>query len=280
MLPVNLLALIRPEHADRFSSFLGEQPHLTVTVVSEFESAVNELDRPSMLTDILILDHGLERVYDFIPMLRENYPRLLILLVDEDADFATPGLADDITTTPFSGDDLVRRIQRLISDRRLETLRADVMPPVREFGKALRKATGEIGKQQVAVNTCKEMGYDYAAFFKIESSDPAKFVVKAQAGNADILAIAPRELGDNNIVSWVAKTGHSASATPNDEINYVLVKRGRMQACAAIPVGTTNRTGILLVCREGGGSITPQQILVLELVSAQLANIMSRDTIS
>ena len=97
-----------------------------------------------------------------------------------------------------------------MSDRRLETLRADTMPPVREFAKKLRKAVGESGKQQAAVSACRDLGYDYVAFYRLESLDPLQVTLKAQDGLAPIQAVAPKQATADDIIGWVATTGQSS----------------------------------------------------------------------
>jgi GAF domain-containing protein len=188
-----------------------------------------------------------------------------------------PGQADDISTDPFTNDDLVRRVNRLMSDRRLETLRADAMPPLREFAKQLRKSSGETGKYQAAVNACRTLGFDYVAFYRVESLDPLQVTLKAQDGPAPIQAVAPKEATEADIIGWVAKTGQSRIAAPADEINYPLVRRGRLGAVACTPVGTSSRYGVIVACKTEPNSITQQQLLLLELVSAQLAAVISKE---
>jgi len=199
------------------------------------------------------------------------------VLVDEDADFAMPGQADEVSTDPFTNDDLVRRINRLMSDRSLETLRADTMPSLREFAKKLRKAVGEISKEQAAVSTCRDLGYDYVAFYRLESLDPLQVTLKAQDGPAPIQAVAPKQATADDIIGWVAKTGQSRIASPSDEVNHPLVRRGRLGQVACTPVGTTSRYGVIVACRNEPNSITQQNLLMLELVGAQLAAMISKE---
>ena len=195
------------------------------------------------------------------------------MLVDEEADFAMPGHADDISTEPFENDDLVRRINRLISDRHLETLRADAMPPVRDFTKKLRKAVGASEKQQTAVSACLDIGYDYAAFYRLESVEPLHITLQTQAG---IDAAAPREVSGDDFIVWVAQTGQSRTATAGDAINTALVRDGLLGAVAGVVVGTTNRYGVLIAGCARQHTISQQQIVLLELISSQLATRLSK----
>ena len=274
----DILLTVRQEHASRYFQNLSAQSDFRIKMVTSIADArALVADRDNHI-DVLILDNGLERVFEVVNDLRQTHARLLIILVDEEADFAMPGQADDISTDPFTNDDLVHRIDRLMADRRLETLRADTMPPLREFAKKLRKSVGEIGKQQAAVSACRELGYEYVAFYRLESLDPLQITLKAQDGPAPIQAVAPKQGSEDDIIGWVAKTGQSRIASPSDELhNYPLVRRGRLGAVACTPVGITNRYGVILACRPEPNSITQQLLLMLELVSAQLAAVASKD---
>ncbi len=278
MSSIALLVTVRREFASRYYKNLAAYEPFNITLVTDTNDALEVVANRDNPIDVLVLDNGLDRSFEFITELRHAYPRLLIVLVDEEADFAIPGNADELTTTPFTNDDLIRRINRLMSDRRLETLRADSMPPVREFAKKLRKALGETGKQQAAVSACRDLGYDYVAFYRMESGDPLKLTLRAQDGSAPIQAVAPKQATADDIMGWVAFTGESKIVSPQDEVNHPLVKRGRLGAAAATPVGITHRYGVLIACRDQPGSITQQDVMLLELVSAQLAAVVSKET--
>src|SRR5215468_6517124 len=176
-------------------------------MVSDTGDAFNILADRDQHIDVLVLDNGLGYIYEFIQDLRHSYPRLFIVLVDEEADFGMPGQADEISTEPFENNDLIKRITRLMSDRQLETLRADSLPAVRSFAKELRKASGEVGKQQAAVAACKDLGYDYVAFYRLENTNPPTVTLKAQDGPAPIQAVAPRAAAPDDLVMWVAQNG-------------------------------------------------------------------------
>ncbi len=276
MANTDILVAVRREHASRYSENLSAYKEFRVKLVTDIAAALEVLNDPDKHVDLLVLDNGLDSAFQVVKDLRATQPRLVIVLVDEDADFAMPGQADDISTDPFTDDDLVRRINRLMSDRRLETLRADAMPPVREFAKKLRKAVGETGKQQAAVSTLRELGYDYVAFYRLENVDPLQVTLKAQDGPAPIQAVAPRQASPDDIIGWVAKNGQSRIAAPADELNYPLVRRGRLGGAACAPVGTTSRYGVLIACCDPARTITQQQVMMLELVSAQLAAVISK----
>lgn len=279
MAQVNLLLAVPREQASRYHKNLSVRKDFKLNLVSDARDALDFLSDRDKQVDVFVLDKSLGHAYELVLELRHTYPRLLIILIDEEADFAMPGQADEVSTDPFTNDDLVRRIIRLMSDRRLETLRADAMPPVREFAKSLRKATGEIGKAQAAVAACRDLGYDYVAFYRLMSLDPLEVILRAQDGAAPIQAVAPKEASADDIVGWVGKTGQSRIANPGDELTHPLVAKGRLGAVACVPVGATPRFGVLVACREQPGSITQQNVLLLELVSAQLAAVISKEII-
>jgi GAF domain-containing protein len=223
------------------------------------------------------VDHGLGGVFEFIRELRNAYPRLLILLVDEEADFGTPGYADEVSVEPFHNDDLLRRIKRLTEERMVETLRADALPPVRAFAKALRRAGPGPAKQQAAVEAILELGYDFVAFYNLTPTTPPELTLGAQVGAQAVMAMAPQKQDyDGSLVGWVAQNGQSRVVGPNDDPNHPFVKQGRFGAGACIPVGTTLRFGVILACRDQPDAISQQNVLMLELVSAQLASALAK----
>ncbi|NDJ76289.1 MAG: GAF domain-containing protein [Chloroflexi bacterium] len=228
-------------------------------------------------TDVFVVDNSLGDVYELVSELRQTYPRLLILMVDEEADFGMPGHADEVSVEPFKDDDLLKRIKRLTEERSLQTLRADALPPVRQFAKSLRRAGPGQSRQQAAVEAIKELGYDYVAFYSVMPTTPPELSMNAQVGPHAVTAIAPQKQDyQASLVGWVAQNGQSRIVGPDDEPNHPFVKQGRFGAGACVPVGTTLRFGVLLACREQPNAITEQNVLMLELVSAQLASAMAK----
>ena len=165
---IDVLVTVQREDASRYYKNLSAYSDFNIQLVSDTRDALDTLADRDQHIDVLVLDNNLEHAFDLITELRHSYPRLFIVLVDEDADFGMPGQADEISTEPFENNDLIRRITRLMSDRQLETLRADSLPAVRQFAKELRKAAGEMGKQQATVEACKNLGFDYVAFYRQE----------------------------------------------------------------------------------------------------------------
>jgi CheY-like chemotaxis protein len=127
MAHADILVTVRPKHAARYQQQLAAYPELRVRIARSLDQALDMLADHAHPVDLLVLDNSMSGVFELVADLRQTYRRLLIVLVDEDADFAMPGQADDISTDPFSDGDLARRITRLITDRHLETLRADSM---------------------------------------------------------------------------------------------------------------------------------------------------------
>ncbi len=275
---IDLLVAVPREDASRYFKTLKAQSEFKVRMVTSVKDALDDLSDRDSHTDVLVLDNNFDQVTPLINELRQSYPRLLIVLVDEEADFAIPGQADDISTEPFKDDDLAKRISRLMSDRRLETLRADSLPAVRAFAKLLRNAAGEVGKLQAAAGACLEMGYDYVAVYRVEGDDPVTVVLKAQEGPRAIQSIAPQSGTEDDLLGWVAKTGQSRIAAPEDEVNHPLVAKGRLGAIACVPVNLSGeRYGVMAACRDVPGSINQEHVLMLELVSAQLSAALSKE---
>jgi len=280
MTNVDVLVAVRREHASRYYKNLSAYRDFKVQMVSDTRDALDTLADRDKHVDVLVLDNGLGYIYEFITELRHSYPRLFIVLVDEDADFGMPGQADEISTEPFNNNDLIRRITRLMSDRQLETLRADSLPAVRQFAKELRKASGELGKQQAAVGACKDLGYEYVAFYRLEAGETPKLTLKAQDGPAPIQAVVPKVAAPDDLMTWVVQNGQSRIAAPPDSPNHPLVAKGRLGAVACVPVTFgNNKYGVLVACRDQPGSISQENVLMLELVAAQLAAAISKEII-
>ncbi len=278
MAKVDVLVVVPRDEASRYHKNLSSHEDFRPIITSNTDDAIRYLEDSDKHIDLLVIENRIENVFDFISDLRHSYPRLLIILVDEEADFGLPGQADEISTVPFDNDDLARRISRLMSDRQLETLRADSLPAVRNFAKRLRKASGEYGKQQAAVLACMDMDYDYVAFYRLEQLSPLRLVLKAQDGPQPIQSLAPEYASEGGILAWVTQNGQSRTVGPNDNPTHPLVKSGRMGAAVCVPVhASNNRYGVLVACRSAVDSITQENVLMLELVSNQLAAAVSKE---
>ncbi|MBN1966063.1 MAG: GAF domain-containing protein [Anaerolineae bacterium] len=274
---VHVLAAIRPEAAERYERELAGQGLSAVKMVRSKAETRVALEDSTTRADVLVIDNELGGIFDFVRELRLTYPRLLIVLVDEDADFSMPGRADDVSTDPFDNHDLARRIQRLVQERQTETLRADALPPVRSVAKLLRQASGLVGKVDAAVEAIQAMGYDFVAYYRIMDEVAGDTRLTAAAGDKAITSIAPERQKATSVIGWVAHNGQSRVVGPEDEPNYSLVQRGRLGAGACVPVGSATPHGVLLACREQPGSISQENVMLLELVSAQLAAALAKE---
>jgi hypothetical protein len=274
---INVLAAVRLPSVARYRENLSKDPKLKVTVVTAEQQARDILIQPDKRTDVLVVDNGLGNVFEMVKELRQTFPRLIIILVDEDADFGMPGRADDVSTEPFKEDELIKKIKRLAEERSLETLRADALPPVRNVARALRKATKGQGKQQAAVEAIKELGYDYVACYTLSPTDPPSLSLAAQVGPNAITGMMPVRTDYNNVLGWVVQNGQAKIFGPGDEPNHMLIEKGRYGAAVCVPVGSTLRFGVVLACREQPGTITAMQVPMLELVCAQLASALAKE---
>jgi DNA-binding response OmpR family regulator len=281
MAATNVLVAIRREHAARYYKSLAAYRDLRVNLVSSLQDVVDALTDKTKPVDVLVLDANLGDTHDLIADVRHSHSRLIIILVDEEADFAMPGPADEVTTQPFHNDELARKINRLMSDRRTETLRADTLPQVRVFAKKLINAVGEGGKYQAAVEAAKEMSYDYVGYYKLEALTPLTLTLKAQEGPNTIKAVAPKTAQADDIMGTVGSSGKSIWAGMTDSPTHPLVAKGRLGAVVCVPVSFSGkRYGVLVACREQPGTINQEHVMMLELVSSQLGAALSKETIS
>ncbi len=275
---INVLAAVRLPSVARYRENLSKDAKLKPMVVTSEQSARDVLADPAKQNDVFVVDNGLGNVYELVKELRQTYPRLLILLVDEEADFGMPGRADDVSTEPFTDNDLVNRIKRLVQERRLETLHSDALPPVRSFAKSLRKASKGQGKQQAAVEAIQQLGYDYVAFFSTTPTEPPTLTLVAQVGPTPVLSMIPQHSDYSGLLGWVMQNGRSRIVGPGEEPNHMLIEKGKFNSAACVPVGTTLRFGVFLACREQLSAISQENIQMLELVAHQLASAMAKES--
>ncbi|MFP4323204.1 MAG: GAF domain-containing protein [Anaerolineales bacterium] len=276
---LNILVAVQQEAEKRFREGLKKEPTFHVSLVTSLEKARAAMDDATQPIDVFVVDNTLGDVYDMLKEIRMKYPRLLIISVDEGADFALPGRADDISTEPFKNNDLITRIKHLNEDRRLQTLRADALPPVRQFAKSILRADQSgTSRQQAAVEALAELGYDYVAFYTISKGDNPSLLLSAQVGPEEATKLAPRQPDYNNsLLGWVAQNGQSRTVSPQDELNHPFVKKGQFKSAACIPVGTTVRFGVMFACRVDLDAISQENVMMLELVSAQLASALAKE---
>ncbi|MFN8417945.1 MAG: hypothetical protein U0528_01670 [Anaerolineae bacterium] len=274
---IRVLAAVRPSATTRFQDGLSTEAHLKATVVSSLEAATSYLNDHDDTTDVFVVDSGLGDVYNLIKEVRQQYPALLIILVDEESDFAMPGRADDVTTEPFKEGDLIKKIKRVAEERRLATLPAGALPEVRNFAKALRKATKAPAKQQAAIAAIKDLGFDYVAYFSINPGDPPTLSLGAQAGPPNITSLMPPRADTTTIIGSVAQAGKSRVIVAGDQPSHFLIDKGKFGTAVCVPVGSTMRLGVMFACRQEPGSIKQDSALMVELICAQLAAALAKD---
>lgn len=279
MATVNMLVTVRQDAADRYQFELARVNDAQVTVVSSRDETLDVLESSARQLDVFVVDNLLDDdVHDFIRQVRSHYPRLLIVLVDEDADFGMPGQADALSTAPFRDDDLMQQVRRMIADRRMETLRSDSLPAVRSINQTMKKAQGIEGKQAAAAQAMQDQGFDYAAFYALDAPDPVSLKMGAQVGPRTITSIAPNSSSGDDLMGWVAANGMTRVAGPQDRPNHPLVARGRLGAVACVPVNAGDRLyGVLVGCMDRPDSITQDMVMMLELIAAQLAAALKKE---
>lgn len=275
---IHVLAAVPPATLSRYRQLLSRDEQIKLSIVTQDQDARAFLKQSQQRADVLVLDSALCDAYALINELRQSYPRLMILLVDSEADFSTAGRADDVTTRPFEDGDLLRRIKRLAQERQLETVRADMLPPVRTVAKQLRRAGSSHAKQIAVVDAIAEMGYDYVAFYRLLPVTPPTLSLAAQTGPPQLSDIAPPSLPvEGTLPGWVAESGQSRVVSAAERPSHPLIERGLVAAGACVPVGTSLRFGVLFACRTEARAIAEQHVKLLELIGAQLANALARE---
>jgi GAF domain-containing protein len=271
---IRVLAAIPPAHQSDYRSRFGTDDQLELTLASDLKAAHSALTRPSEV-DVLVIDNDLGGAFESIRDLRGTHPNLLIVMVDQQADFSTPGLADEVSVDPFSGDDLFKRIKRLAEERRIETLRTDSFPPVRSFARALRRAGRGQPRMRAAVETIRGLGYHYVAYYGARPDLPCK--LQAQVGPEALTNMAPREQDGQSAVGLTAQDGQCRQLDPQGFPNHPFIREQILCSGAVVPVGSTLRFGVLVALRDEAGPIARQELQMLELVSAQFASALARE---
>lgn len=275
---VDIVIMTDPGSAGRYFKSLNQHDGFNIQVTHDLGDTRLVLDNRDQRVDVLVVDNRLDAAPDTVSRLRQSYPRLIIILVDEDADFGMPGQADEFLTDPLNNDALARLIRRMMADRQTETLRSDSMPAVRHFAKALRDSPGLLGKFYTTVEMCKDLGYDYVAYYHQVEAEPLRLELKAQEGPKVITSIVPQDAQADDLMVWVMQNGKSRIAGPEETPNHPLVARGRLGIVACAPVTFNAMTyGVLVACNDRPGSITQENVLMLELIGAQLAAAISKE---
>lgn len=271
MSELKLIVVIRPETKTQYQDYFGAQANLAVLINTDFGAALEYLQATNQRIDVVVVDNQLAGSAAFIRQIRAAFPRLLILLVDDEADFLMPGRADDVSLNPFEGDDLLNRIQRLLQERHIETLRADSLPPVRKAAQQLRHATDIPGRIAVTLETIRALEYDFVAFYEQADTGDSWQLVNA-VGDQEIVTFAPEKQKNRTLIGQVGEHRQNQLVGPEDEPNYSLIKRGRLGCGSAVVVGNTAQVyGVMLAARQAPASVNHEDMMMLELVCAQLA---------
>lgn len=273
---IRVLIAVREESVDRFRENLAKETHMKLTFTTSTDEAKAVLAAERQF-DAFVVDNGLGKVFELIKEIRQTYSRLWVVLVDEDADFAMPGRADAASTEPFKADDLVRKIKKLAEERRLETLHADTLAPVKAFARQLAKAGKDAPKPQAAVDTARQLGYDYVAYYSVVQTTPPSLTLIAQAGPDMAKALVPAKADYSGIVGWVAQNGKSRILNAGEELGHPLLNAGTYKVAVCTPVGNTLRFGVLFACKLAEDSITQENVMTLELISGQLAAALAKE---
>lgn len=278
MASINVMAAITQDRARLYYQKLSQDSELQLQIVTTINDMMASIADQDNHVDVCVLDNALRGALDAVNQIRQNYPRLLIVLVDEEADFGLPGQADEMSTDPFEDDELIRKIKRLMMDRRMETRRSDSLPAMRTISRFMKNAVGTLGKQEATVQAVAEMGYDYVAYYSIESTEPLNLRLIAQHGPKTITSIAPQQADHGDLMGWVAQNGQSRIAAPEDKPNHPLVARGRLGAVACVPVAFSGHSfGVIVACQDRPNSIAQESVLMLDLVATQLATVLLKD---
>lgn len=279
MARLSILVAVQRDRVEHYRLHLSRQENMKIVAVASEEKVRDILAAPEFAFDVLVLDATLCDTTELLRDIQRSHPALLTVLIDEGADFAMPGRAHDISTAPFENDDLVRRIKRLVEERRLETLRTDTLPPVRAFAREIRKAAGTMGKQEAAVKAIKQLEFDYVGYFSLDSTvDPPTLSATSQLGPPRVIRAMPPQQPLDGLLGWVATKGLTRVVGPDDEITHKLVSDGVYASAVCAPVGINLRFGLLLACRKDANAIGAQDVMMLELVAAQLAAALAAET--
>jgi hypothetical protein len=277
MQTIKVVAAIRQEAIPKYREAIETEPKFETTWVNSYDALRQALTDSEKRGDVLVVDATLGDAHDLIEELRQRYTKMLIILVDEDADFALPGRADEISTAPFKDNELIKLMKRVYEDRRLVTLRADALPPVRIFAKKIMNAQKAPAKIQAAVETIQEIGFDYVAFYSLQMTDPPMISLTHQVGGDEQLRrLSPQKQDYNDsLVGVVAQTGQTRVVGKDDTPNHPFISRGKFTTGVCAAVGSTIRFGVILA---GINDLdNKEKVLMLELVASQLGSALARE---
>jgi hypothetical protein len=277
LLQLKLLLFIQPEDVARYRQHFAAHSGVEDAYVHTVPAL--QLALHQQTPDVLVIDNRFERAYRLVPILQQQQPRLIVVLVDEQVDFAMPGYADDISTSPLVNDDLMRRIRQLIAERQMETARASAMPLVRSITRRMRAVSGAPAKQRVIVEAVRELvGYDYTACYNVTQLKPPLLALAAHDGQSDALQFAPETNQPDDLLTRVLETGHAYYASIGQTPTHPLVAMRRFGAVACVPCVYNGLIyGVLVVMRNQERSIDDDHLRTLELVTTQYAAQVARE---
>jgi hypothetical protein len=113
--------------------------------------------------------------------------------------------------------------------------------------------------------------------YVIIPSSPPTLSLATQIGPADVSPVVPTRVEYTDILGHVARTGQAKIIGLGDSPNHFLVERGRYGTAVVSAVGTTLRFGVIIAFREQAQSIKQDSIVMLELITAQLASALAKD---
>jgi hypothetical protein len=276
---IQLLVAVPREQAARYYTGLGASGQYDLTMTSNSREALDLLEDRSRYFDALVVDSTLADAGVLLDELFYRNPRQMVVLVDETNESPLRSVIrpDRISDMPFADDDLERRIARLLSDSRLETVPANMVLPVRELARKLRSEDTPGDRYRVAVAACQGLGYSYTAFYSLERAEPALLRLAAQLGEGDMHLLVPLSAQAGEVIAQVAITGESVVLEADNAADYLPVAVGTLGSVAMVPAGRTACFGVLVAGREAPGAINAQNVAVLELVGAQLAAAIARE---
>lgn len=276
---IPLLASVPRAWFPVYEATLTASGQYTVTLLSDGREALAALNDRSSHYDAVIIDSRLPDAGELLDEIADAHPRMIVVWVDESVN---PPLrakvhADHICTSPFEGDELEQRITRLLADRQLETIHANTALPVRELARLLRADDQPGDRFQIAVEACRTLGYDYAAFYRVDQQEPIVLKLAAQCGLEDMHLLVPLSASGSDLIAQVASNGESRILTHDTAADYLPVSVGELGSAALVAAGRAVCFGVLVAGKIGDDGITTQNLTVLELVGAQLGAAISRE---
>ena len=276
---IQVLVAVPREQAARYYTSLTASGQYELTLTSDSRDTLDLLEDRSRHFDAVVLDSRLADAGVLLSDVVYTLPRMIVVLIDESGDSPLRARLrpDRVSATPFVDDDLERRIARLLSDSQLETVPANTLLPVRQLARKLRTEDEPGDRFRVAVAACQDLGYPYTAFYRVEQQEPPLLSLAAQQGRGAFDGLTPQHAANGDVIAQVATTGESLILEPDTAQDYQPVAQGALGSVAMVAAGRVACFGVLVAGREAPGSISSENVAVLELVAAQLAAAIARE---